>query len=181
MPMTSSQATVNNVANSLKAYINTNIIIPYNTAVAATVYPTPCSIGLAWPDDPDVFQSVPRIIIELPFSDMGQAQATGLGDRIVYRFKKIMMAVYPGLTTDGKPSVQSMAALMDKFDYALGTSLYIPIMDYSVGPVVQVEAMEVLESRIIGARGKQDPTLGMDRHRFDFSMAVKYPQTTIGS
>lgn len=179
MPLTRTQATTKNLVNSLKDYIASNIVTPYNTEAAASPYPTAASIGLAYPDDPDIFASVPRIIIELPLSDVGQVTGTGCGDGIVWRTKQVQMTVYPGLTSDNKPSVQSMEALMTLFDYALGSGLYIPIKDYSLSSLPLIDTMEIVSPRLMTPKGRRDPTLALERHRFDYTLNLRYSQVAI--
>lgn len=180
MPLTSSQATPSNIINSLKDFLSTNVVTPYNNAVLTTSYPNPLRIVLGIPDDPDVYLQVPLIAIELPLRDFGSEtiHAVGMGDGIVWRYKQVIMCCYPAVTQDGKPSVQAANTLMGLMDY-IGTALYIPIKDFSTTPATQAEAAQVMGFRLFEPRGRSENILAIEKNRFDVRIDLRYPQLTI--
>lgn len=160
------------------AYINTNVITPYNAAVAATNYPTQMSIGLEFPDDPSVKLTTPSIVIEPPI-DLHDQESSGLGDQIVYKYKQFRLYCFPAITTEGKPSWSAAATMKNYMDWALGTGLYIPIMDYTPQTPVQSEAGQIIQSKIINSSKSFAPLLAIEKHRFDYLLTLKIPVTTI--
>jgi len=179
MPLTPAQASPATLINSLKDFLVTNVVTPYNTQVSTTTYPKPLNIVLGIPDDPDLALDVPLLVIEPLPKDVQSVHAVGMGDGIVWRYKQIFLCCYPAITTDGKPSVQAMNSMMALLDYALGTALYIPIKDFSQTPAVQVEAAQVMDVRMYEPRGHVDPNLAIEKNRFDYRLTVRYPQLTI--
>lgn len=179
MPLTAAQASPATIINSLKDFLVTNVVTPYNTAVSTTNYPKDMTIILGIPDDPDVALDVPCIVIEPLPRDVQQVHAVGMGDGIVWRYKQIFLCCYPAVTNDGKPSVQSMNQMMALMDYAVGTALYIPIKDFTQVPATQIEAAQVMDVRLYEPRGKIDVSLAIEKNRFDYRVTIRYPQLTI--
>ena len=179
MPLTSSQAMPSAIINSIKDFLKTNVVTPYNAAVSTTTFPATLRIILANPDEPDLYLETPLIAIDSVLKDVNTVQSVGMGDGIVWRHKMLFLCCYPALTTDGKPSVQAMDKLMGYVDYALGTALYIPIFDYTTTPATQVEAAQVMDARMYEPKGKTDNILAVEKNRFDYRIHIRYPVLTI--
>lgn len=178
MPLTQVQAQEQYIVRSLMAYLNTNVVTPYNAAITSTNFQTPLGIELEFPDDPEKAPILPLIVIPHP-EDSKSQQSTGMGDGTVWKCKLFRMTCFPALTDDNKPSVTAAATLRSYMDYALGTGLYIPIYDYSQSPAPQVEAARIVQSKIIPAPRSFAPLLAQEKHVFDYQLILEYPVVAI--
>lgn len=175
MPMTPTQASTQNIVNSVKDWIVAQVKPSYdNKAATSSSWTAPLNVVIQNPDDPSIYAKVPAISIALP-EDVKSPTPLGLGEGIVWRYKRIHLCCYPGVDTNGKPSVTSTSWLQTYVDYAFGTALTMPINDYSSGTVVnQVDIAYVEDQRIVHPRGHIDTTLAIERHRFDMIFTLKY-------
>jgi hypothetical protein len=172
-----------NVTNSVEAFLNTNVVQPYNAAIVGTNYDSPVSIMLSHPDDATVIAAVPTIVMELP-NQYQNAVSTGAGDREVWSYFELYHIVYPGLQKQastatnnesvGVPSIASAQILLSLFTQ-ISTALTIPIYDYSTNPATQVEVAYITTARILPLRGKVPDMLAFDKHRFDFILNIRVP------
>lgn len=181
MPMTFTQASTKNIVNSIRDFLETNVKPNYdNKAIASASWTQPLEFVIYAPDDPSVLATIPSIAIELPY-DVKGAESTGLGDQLVWRHKEIHLYCYPGVDTNGKPSIESAQWLETCVDYALGTALTIPINDYSNFPTVtnNVDFAYVQDARLIRPVNKIPDALAIERHRFDYLLTIRYSVTTI--
>lgn len=132
---------VNNLISSVEAFIYTNVVVPYNTAVASTNFANPVVIKMK-PQDEGVIAQVPVIILpDLP-DDYHDTEGTGMGDHEVWNYTRFDIEVYPALYTDPsdnaqKPSIQSAAILRSLF-MKLRTALSLTIYDYTTNPASPV-------------------------------------------
>lgn len=184
MPMTLKQASIQNLVNSVRDWIATNVATPYTTDAAGKPYAGAPVIALADPDDTAVYQDgSAHIAIEMP-TDGKAPESLGIGEGIVWKHKDFFVSVYPSINQDGidagKPSIQSAQLLQTYFDYAFSTALVIPINDYSTGSKgVILDYAYVENQRIIRPRGAGINALAMMKHRFDYTFTLKYTAVTI--
>lgn len=179
MPLTQAEFQESNLMNSLKDYLNTNIIIPYNNMVANTTFPTPLGIILSKPSDPQQQPQLPLIVLFFPEDAGGENQGLGLGDGAVWYHEIFKISFYPAVDESNSPIEKAASILRSYAKFALGTALFIPQNDYTTSPPTPVDPMEVLTVRLTKASGNMDPIFGLDRYRFDYQLNVRYPVATI--
>lgn len=170
---------ISNVVSSVQACLNSTVVIPYNTAVAATPYNKTCQILMEYPDDLLLITAVPAIVIEDPV-DIGNVWSTGNADQLVWNKTQIMMCVYPGLYIDPntqvqKASIQSAYILRSLFT-SLSTQLTMGLTDYSgMAPVLVDYAY--IDTKIIDIKGRPK-LLALLKRRFDVQLTLTYPIAT---
>lgn len=173
MPLSSSEAREKYIVRSLYDYLAAQVAPGYNSEVSTTNYPALLGLSLEWPDDPAQSPTMPMIILDPP-EDSGPPKSAGLGGGAVWKYKQFHLYCFPAITTEGKPSVSAAETLRSALDYVLGTGIYIPILDYSQNPVVQLDAMEVLDARMLKPTVSFAPLLSIEKHRFDYLLTTRY-------
>ena len=179
MPLTFAQSSERYILNSIKDYLNTNIVVPYNTAVASTSYPNPLGIELERPADPMTVPVFPLIVIRKLMSGRGD-EPTGIGEGLVWKTKDFRFSFYPALTTQGKPEPEAEEILRHYADWALGTALFIPVYDYSQNqPYPIVENIRVSNAKPVIPTHMPDIIMDYERYRFDYVFTGTYATLTI--
>jgi hypothetical protein len=178
MPLTAAQDRLSNINESIKDWLNDNVVVPYNTEAASTQWPNPLGITLEKPSDPTQKPILPLLVLsKVPISPQ-MPDSVGMGDSIVNRYKTIRIYCFPGIDVDSEPNDQ-LVELLDKYiSYAVETALYIPIYDYSTNPKTLAEMAQVTDARVVVPIGRPDPILNIERNRFDMILTFKYPVVT---
>jgi hypothetical protein len=178
MPLTAAQDRLSNINESIKDWLNTNVVIPYNAEAATTPWPNPLGITLEKPVDPQQKPILPLLVLSKTPITPQKSESTGMGDGIVNRFKTIRIYCFPGVDANSEPD-DMLVEMLDKYiTYAVETALYIPIYDYSTNPKTLAEMAEVTDARVVVPIGRPDPILNIERNRFDMILSFKYPVVT---
>lgn len=163
------------IINSLKDYLNTNIVVPYNAEVVGTNFPAPLGIELSGPSDPDIIPTVPLITIDKPI-DSRPFEIGGIGDGDGYVWNQIRLHFFPALDSSQQSSNQAESKLKKYARYVLGSKVgaYIPLYDYSASPPTKLDVAEVTDSRLVQIQGRVTSVLNIERNRFDWIITLKY-------
>lgn len=181
-PMVIDEQFVNNLISSAEAFLYTNVVQPYNTAVQGTNFADPLVIKMK-PQDEGVIAQVPAIVLpDLP-DDYHDPESTGMGDHEVWNYTSFDIEVYPALYTDPgdgaqKPSMES-AAIMRSLFMNLRTALSLTISDWSnpASPVAIGGAY--IMARIIPVHGAIKTALALHRNRFDVKLDMRYTTASL--
>jgi hypothetical protein len=165
-----------NVMTSVEAFLYTNVVLPYNSAVANTSYSTPVTILMQDPDDYSITASVPVIVLTLP-DDVSQVNSTGMADGLVWNYMEVGMNVYPGLSTspDGsqKPILHS-ATYLRSLLLSVKTALTLPLYDYTQTPPALVDFAYIEKCKVTELKGALKNMLALEKHRFDFTLGLRF-------
>lgn len=171
----------NNLMSSVEAFLNTNVVAPYNAAVTGTNIATPIKCVLR-PQDEGTVVYVPAIVLPDVIYDYKDSNGTGMGDGAVWLYKRFDIEVYPALSTDTngaqKSSMKSAFLLHSLFDN-VSTALTIPFMDYTTNPASPTALGGMFmcgrEKRLHGAI----TSLALHRNRFDYELDVHFDALTL--
>lgn len=175
-------AFMTNLVSSFQAFLDTNLVSPYNTAVTSTTYSTPIQILMHDPDDYLLESKVPALVLEDPICSES-VPVSGLGDGLLWNTYTFTMNVYPALSTDAitgaqKPILES-AYILRGLCQGLRTSLGITLIDFTTTPSpTDVDVAFVTGARIIDPKGNT-ALLGLLKHKFIFQISIRFLTQTI--
>lgn len=162
-----------NIVNSVCYYIDNNIKPAYDAAIVGTTYNAPLLSGVKTEDVTQIAY-MPFVEVELPLTARPADDCTGMGDRAVWQYLKVNMRVYPALDND-RPSLDSTVLLEELFHYYFGTSLLLPIYDFTQPtPYPQLDGFYMQNGMKGIVRGVKDGHLAIIKHRFDYSITLRY-------
>lgn len=171
-----------NLVSSLQAFLDTNVVTPYNAAVLNTTYADPIQIIMHHPDDAFMASKVPAIVLLDPIKTKS-VESTGNGDGLVWNYYALNMDVYPAVNTDTNgvqtPVLIPGYMLRGLFDSLL-TSLTMPLYDFTTTPTkTLVDYAYITGGSLTTPRGTP-ALLGLFKHRFSFRLDVKFATATLG-
>jgi hypothetical protein len=93
------------------------------------------------------------------------------------------MEIYPGVFKDpgdgaGKPSLLS-ASYVRSLCVAIATALMVPLYDYTVSPSNAVDVAFITSTKLTKVKGAAADMLGMDKHRFNFELSIRFATATL--
>lgn len=163
-----------NLLSSVEAFLYTNVVLPYNTAVQGTNYVDELHI-IQPPQDQGTVAYVPVIVLPDDFYDYHDYESLGMGDHEGWLFKQFDLEVYPGVQTDtdgAQKSSQKAAAILRSLFDTVSTGLTMPFYDYTnPASPVQIGGMYFTgrTKRLHGAI----TTIALHRNRFDYELQVQ--------
>lgn len=194
--LTQTQASDVNLATSIKQWLYTQVVEPYNAAYPnqgaslqndGTWEADTAGLGLieSLPDDKAIYERVPCVAYCIDLKPAPKSVVTGAGDGADWEYRGISLVCLPAITisTDGtiQASRANQWALKSLISNAILRTHVLPIVDHSQAQVgglyPQIGYAEMLDQQYHGME-KISQMLDANKYRFDVTFNIRWAVST---
>lgn len=194
--LTQAQASDVNLVTSIKQWLYTQVVQPYNTAYPnqgaslqndGTWKADTAGLGLieSLPDDKSIYERVPCIAYCIDLKPAPKSTPTGAGDGANWEYRGISLVCLPAITISSDGTIQASRAnqwaLKSYVSNAILRTHVMPIVDHaqaqSGGVYPQIGYAELYDQQYHGME-KIAQMLDANKYRFDVTFNVRWAVST---